>query len=151
MLRDPDGRVLLVRSRFRRAIEGVDFAWFVPGGGLEPGESPSAAAVREVWEETGITLDEGSLVHVATSSGVGTVGEMSGLMRDDFYLAMTEATDLSRVNMEPGERAAFGEYRWCCVAELATLTEPVFPAGLAQLLSDYDRAMTWPEPRMLPW
>ncbi|CAH2221400.1 diphosphoinositol polyphosphate phosphohydrolase 1 [Pelobates cultripes] len=28
--------------------------WIVPGGGLEPGEEPSAAAVREVCEEAGV-------------------------------------------------------------------------------------------------
>ncbi|SFU39049.1 NUDIX domain-containing protein [Alicyclobacillus macrosporangiidus] len=30
--------------------------WEVPGGKLEPGETPEAAARREVWEETGATL-----------------------------------------------------------------------------------------------
>ncbi len=32
-----------------------------PGGKLEPGESPSDAAVREVLEEVGLTLDPASL------------------------------------------------------------------------------------------
>lgn len=27
--------------------------WTLPGGGVEPGEAPIEAAVREVWEETG--------------------------------------------------------------------------------------------------
>jgi len=27
--------------------------WFVPGGAIEPGESPSEAAIRETFEETG--------------------------------------------------------------------------------------------------
>lgn len=30
--------------------------WVVPGGGVEPGESPADCAVREVWEETGLTV-----------------------------------------------------------------------------------------------
>ena len=30
--------------------------WAVPGGGLEPGESPEQAARREFWEETGCKL-----------------------------------------------------------------------------------------------
>lgn len=35
--------------------------WFPPGGGLEPGESPAQAAVREAREETGyaVTLPPG--------------------------------------------------------------------------------------------
>lgn len=27
--------------------------WTLPGGGMEPGESPIETAVREIWEETG--------------------------------------------------------------------------------------------------
>lgn len=29
------------------------FTWEIPGGHLEPGETPAQAAVRELWEETG--------------------------------------------------------------------------------------------------
>lgn len=34
--------------------------WTLPGGGVEPGESPLEAAVREIWEETGYhaSIDE---------------------------------------------------------------------------------------------
>ncbi len=36
--------------------------WFTPGGGLEPGETMRAAAVRELAEETGYVLEEDELV-----------------------------------------------------------------------------------------
>jgi 8-oxo-dGTP pyrophosphatase MutT (NUDIX family) len=47
--RDPGGRVLLVKD----AETG---AWLAPGGSIEPGETPADAAVREMWEETGLTV-----------------------------------------------------------------------------------------------
>ena len=32
-------------------------AWQMPQGGIDDGEKPRAAALRELWEETGITAD----------------------------------------------------------------------------------------------
>ena len=49
-----DGRVLLVQ---RRVKEG-SLSWQFPAGEVEPGESASAAAVRETKEETGLTVAE---------------------------------------------------------------------------------------------
>jgi ADP-ribose pyrophosphatase YjhB (NUDIX family) len=45
-----DGHVLLVRLAYRRA-------WGFPGGLLERGEQPEAAAIREVAEETGLPIE----------------------------------------------------------------------------------------------
>jgi 8-oxo-dGTP diphosphatase len=47
---DAEGRVLLCH---RRDID----AWNLPGGAVETGESPWAAAVREVREEVGVETD----------------------------------------------------------------------------------------------
>lgn len=49
---DERGRVLLVRQG------GGFFAgeWLLPGGGLEPGETPEDAVRREVLEETGLLV-----------------------------------------------------------------------------------------------
>lgn len=37
-------------------VEHASRGWEVPGGKVEPGESPEEAARREVWEEAGITV-----------------------------------------------------------------------------------------------
>jgi ADP-ribose pyrophosphatase YjhB (NUDIX family) len=52
-------RVLLVRH-----VEGND--WTTPGGMVEPYETPADAAVREMWEETGL--------HVTLTHIVGVFG-----------------------------------------------------------------------------
>lgn len=63
---DPDGRVLLHRHR------RLD-RWLQPGGHVEDGEGPEAAAVRETVEETGLTVDHPGhgpvLVHVDEHPG----------------------------------------------------------------------------------
>ncbi|MFT4213399.1 MAG: NUDIX domain-containing protein [Microbacterium sp.] len=52
---DEEDRLLLAHW-----VEGRTSAWTMPGGGLEPGEDPRDAALREVYEETGYRaeLDE---------------------------------------------------------------------------------------------
>lgn len=52
-----DGAVLL--SRFRRSGR-----WTLPGGGVDHGEDPRDAVVREVFEETGLLFEVGELLDV---------------------------------------------------------------------------------------
>jgi 8-oxo-dGTP diphosphatase len=39
-----------------RHVEPTRSYWTLPGGGLEANETPAEAAVREVWEETGLRV-----------------------------------------------------------------------------------------------
>ncbi len=45
---DPTGLVLLVKENYDRR------RWSLPGGLIEPGETPEEAALRETHEETGV-------------------------------------------------------------------------------------------------
>ena len=53
------GRVLLLHGHDPARPESP--YWFTIGGAVEPGESLEAAAVRELWEETGIEITERQL------------------------------------------------------------------------------------------
>jgi len=57
LFRDADGRVLLVKPSYKAG-------WDIPGGYVEPGESPKDAARREVLEELGIEPPIGRLLVV---------------------------------------------------------------------------------------
>lgn len=50
---DADGRVLLVRASTDSLHTGC---WLLPGGGIEHGEHPADAVVREIAEETGLRV-----------------------------------------------------------------------------------------------
>ncbi|GAB3750515.1 hypothetical protein GCM10028864_25470 [Microlunatus parietis] len=51
LVRDPSGRVLLVRQNYGHRFYGL------PGGKIEDGESPAEAALRELFEETGLRAE----------------------------------------------------------------------------------------------
>ena len=48
---DEDKNILLVKSTYNRF-----HPWGMPGGGLEYGEHPEEAVIREVWEETHLNV-----------------------------------------------------------------------------------------------
>ena len=49
---DDKNRIFLVKLTYQRF-----YPWGLPGGGLEYGETSQDAVVREVWEETGLTVE----------------------------------------------------------------------------------------------
>ncbi|GAB3615589.1 hypothetical protein GCM10027416_01460 [Okibacterium endophyticum] len=44
--------------------QGGRSGWTLPGGGIDPGEDPADAAVREIFEETGFTAELDGLLGV---------------------------------------------------------------------------------------
>jgi len=54
---DEDGRVLLVKPTYKAG-------WEIPGGYVEPGETPTEACEREIKEELGLEREVGQLLAV---------------------------------------------------------------------------------------
>ena len=57
VLRDPEGRVLLCELSYKKE-------WDLPGGVVDPGESPATCVEREIREELGIEVRSGRLLAV---------------------------------------------------------------------------------------
>ena len=115
------GRVLMVR---RRQQEGR-LLWAFPGGGIEAGETPEQAAVREVAEEVALEAKAvrvlGARIHPQTGA-------------DMTYVACEPVAGEARV--EDDEELA--EVAWIALDEI-----PYVPWGLYGPVQDYlDEVLT---------
>ncbi len=71
VIRDDAGRVLLVK----RADNG---AWVLPAGAMEVGESITDCAVREIYEETGLTAERLTPFAIYSNPSAYTLTNMYG-------------------------------------------------------------------------
>ena len=97
----------------RRADNGD---WCLPGGGMESGESAEEACVREVWEETGITVEVVRLIGIYTTPHRITVYQDGN--RFQFVSLSFEAR---LVDGTPGLSDEVTEVGFFSRAEIATL------------------------------
>lgn len=136
ILLDPKDRVLLVRGH---DVDQPDRTWwFTVGGGIDAGETPHAAAVREVAEETGIVLVEGDLVGpvVRRSAIFDFLAEHCRQDEEIFLARVTSAQtqELSRAGWTDVEREVVDDVRWWDLDALAAVEVEVFPAELVSIV-----------------
>jgi 8-oxo-dGTP diphosphatase len=86
-----DRRIAVVRVTFATGGGRLD----LPGGGLDPGETPAQAAVRECGEEAGLRISVGEPLTRADHYFVNMEGETNNT-RGTFYAAtlLAEAPEL---------------------------------------------------------
>ncbi|PPG40436.1 NUDIX domain-containing protein [Pseudoclavibacter sp. RFBA6] len=93
---DSEGRVLTVRKRGTTKF-------MLPGGKLEPGESPKVAAIREIEEEVGIVLDDAE---------VAFLGEWTTAAANEAATDLVGTVYLAALTGTPNARAEIEELRW---------------------------------------
>ncbi|BAM89011.1 conserved hypothetical protein [Bradyrhizobium oligotrophicum S58] len=137
---DPDGRLLLFKFvHLAGALTGQQF-WATPGGGLDPGESYGAAACREMFEETGIRIDDAG-PQIARRSVTFTLVDGEQVSSDErYFLIKVGSADISSTHWTELERAAIAAQRWWHQAELSATSDQVYPEDIVEMLR---RAGVW--------
>lgn len=106
-------------------------AWQMPQGGIDDGETPRAAALRELWEETGVTKD--LVESVAKTDGWVTYDLPPDLMgkvwggkyrgqRQKWFLYRFTGQD-SQINIAT-EHPEFSQWRWIDAEEMIASIVP---------------------------
>lgn len=64
-----NGNFLFIRRTRQNSEGGIDNWLSIPGGGLNPGETPEQTVIREMKEELDIDIDTKSLLAIQEESG----------------------------------------------------------------------------------
>jgi 8-oxo-dGTP pyrophosphatase MutT (NUDIX family) len=130
---DSEDRVLLFHAYDAR-LDEPDI-WFTPGGGLEDGEDYEQALFREVWEETGLSLDYTG-PWIWWRRPTFRVGDALYDTPERFYLVRVDRLEVTPQHVTAIERESMMGHRWWTVEEVqaATGTEVFYPTRLGALL-----------------
>ena len=136
VIKDDQGRLLLIK----RGHEPGAGLWSLPGGRIEPGETDAEALVREMREETGLTVQAGALlgsvrrpVPGGPPAAAGSQDDSAAGGQDNTVLDIRDyAATVTGGTLRAGDDAA--DARWVAAGELPSL--PI-TEGLVEALTSW--------------
>jgi putative (di)nucleoside polyphosphate hydrolase len=124
--------------------EGPGAWWQMPQGGIDESEDPAAAALRELYEETGI-----SSVRIIGESSAWYTYDLPAQLRPNAwggrYRGQTQkwfavrftGSDTEVMLAQPGHKPEFDTWRWARIDELPALIVPFKRQVYEQVIRDF--------------
>lgn len=117
-----DGAALVVKAHYKPY-------WSLPGGVIDHGESPRQAAVRELHEEAGLTIDGDDLQFEAVLDRRSSIAETYA-----FVFRLTQALDKNHpIHIQASEIEA---YDWVSKADVRAKTRGKYNRAIKNWASD---------------
>lgn len=139
LITDPLGRVLLFRFEHRTGALAGTVYWATPGGGVEGDETFAQAAIRELWEETGIRVDDVG-PQIGQRQVVLQLSDGQYVSEDERYFHVPVASDrLCTANWTEYEIECTTHHHWWALDELARASEKIWPENLIDMLKGAGR------------
>lgn len=135
-------RRVFVGERIDKRAHGF---WQMPQGGIDPGEQPEAAALRELEEETGVGPEQVEIITPASKTFkydlpqelLGRIwkGKYRG-QEQHWYLGRFTGSDAD-IDLNAHDPAEFQTFRWVDVYELPKLIIPFKRAVYEELVAEF--------------
>jgi putative (di)nucleoside polyphosphate hydrolase len=139
------GQVLIARRADQPAGEAISGAWQLPQGGLDPGEDPEAAVLRELSEEIGTRnatvigrmaewLNYDLPAHLV---GKALGGKFRG--QTQLWFALRFLGEDSEIRLDADAHQEFDAWRWAELSSLPGIAVPFRRPIYERLAQDFAR------------
>lgn len=123
------------------------YNWQMPQGGMDKGETPEVSAARELFEETGITLDmvtpigevEDWLFYDFPPEYLGRKATKGWLGQRQRWFAFRFHGNESHIDLQSHGPQEFSEWRWGELSETPKLIVPFKRKVYERLTSEFER------------